>query len=88
MLETLETDYKTHAKPGSQISLGISWVFEPTINYYRQTKALNWLKEVNRDGYKGAFDYYYIENDSAFVDSTGLTVVKKFNEIQTVLGAK
>jgi len=86
MLKALEAD--VHARNGvqqNQVSLGITWLFEPTINFYRQTHHLSWLKEVNRDGYKGAYDYYYIENDSAFIDSTRLTVVKKFDEIQTAL---
>ena len=85
MLEILETDYKTHAKPGAQISLGISWIFEPTINFYRQTRKLDWLKEVNRDGYTGSYDYYYVEKDSVFIDTTKKVVVKSFDDIQTIL---
>jgi hypothetical protein len=85
MLETLESDYKTHVQPGSQTSLGITWVFEPTINFYRQTKGLDWLKEVNRDGYTGNFDYYYVEKDREFIDTTKKVVVKSFDDIQTIL---
>lgn len=43
-----------------QIKLGINWLFEPTINFYRTTKNLKWLKEVNRDGFKDKYDFYYI----------------------------
>lgn len=44
------------------IKLGINWVFEPTINYYRQTWNIHWLLPVDRNGMTESDDYYYIFN--------------------------
>jgi hypothetical protein len=41
------------------ISLGISWVFEPTINFYRKTLNLYWLNEADRNGFAVDNDFYY-----------------------------
>ena len=50
-------------KTNSHISLGITWFFEPSINFYRKTLHLDWLNEVSREGLKPENDYYYITND-------------------------
>ena len=44
MLKDLE-----QAKPKQirTLSLGTTWLFEPSINFYRETHGLNWLKEVD-----------------------------------------
>lgn len=43
----------------SKVTLGVSWVFEPSVNYYRVTRRLSWLAPVTREGLLGGFDYYY-----------------------------
>ncbi len=41
--------------------LGINWLFEPTINYYREVKQFSWLHPVTREGILNKeYDYYYI----------------------------
>lgn len=79
MISNLEQNYIADAlsdrNTPAQISLGINWLFEPTINFYRSTKKLKWLKEVNRDGFKGNFNYYYIFAS----DTTGLNLKKVIN---------
>jgi hypothetical protein len=44
-----------------QTKLGITWLFEPTINFYRMTHNLHWLKKVTRGGTTGNYDYYYVD---------------------------
>ena len=83
MITDLERAYITDAirdrNTPPQIKLGINWLFEPTVNFYRTTKSLKWLKEVNRDGFKGDYDYYYI-----FIpDSNGLNLRNVINTYQT-----
>jgi hypothetical protein len=85
MIDELEKDRAQTTPVRNNVSMGISWVFEPAINFYRETRHLNWFKEVNRDGYIGDFDYYYIENDTGYVAHNNKIVVKEFPEIQTVL---
>lgn len=60
----LQTIEKLNIKKGSK-TLGISWTLEPSVNYYRETKSLYWLKPVNRDGVSGDYDYYlFFDGDS------------------------
>ncbi len=53
--------YQQHTglKPAS-IKLGINWIFEPTINYYIQTRKIKWLLPVDRNGFTERDDYRYI----------------------------
>ncbi len=58
MLTILEEDIKNNK---AKINLGINWLFEPTINFYRTTQHLDWLEKVTRKGYEtGEYDYYYV----------------------------
>jgi hypothetical protein len=50
-------------RPAHPVTLGITWIFEPTVNFYRQTHGLTWLTEVNRDGPVIRADYYYVIHD-------------------------
>ena len=50
-------------KPSYPVTLGITWLFEPTVNFYRQTDGLSWLNQVNRDGPSIKADYYCIFKD-------------------------
>jgi len=43
------------------ITLGISWTYEPTINFYRELNHLTWLNKVDRQGFKPSDDYYYTD---------------------------
>jgi hypothetical protein len=68
-----------------QIALGVNWLFEPTVNFYRTTRNLKWLKEANRDGVKGPYDYYYTFSE----DTTGLNlnkIINTYKESNTILG--
>jgi len=49
----------TGLKPAN-IKLGINWIFEPTINYYIQTRKIKWLLPVDRNGFTERDDYRYI----------------------------
>ena len=55
------TTYHIKAEPQkNNIKLGISWLFEPTINFYRKTWHLDWLLPVDRNGPELSDDYYYV----------------------------
>jgi len=45
-------------KPPGQIRLGVSWVLEPALNYYRQVRQASWMMPVLRDGFEGARQFY------------------------------
>ncbi|HPS63182.1 MAG TPA: hypothetical protein PLK82_08970, partial [Bacteroidales bacterium] len=47
MMEVLERDHRGNPS-GQPVTMGITWLYEPTINYYRQTRPLSWLQPVTR----------------------------------------
>lgn len=52
----------------SPLRLGASWVFEPTLNFYRSIHHLNWLMPVTREGPTGHYDYsLYTLEDAIFL---------------------
>jgi len=47
-------------RQNKKIELRITWLFEPSINFYRNTKGLTWLNEQDRESPKPGADYYYL----------------------------
>jgi hypothetical protein len=43
-----------------QIRIGTSWVYEPSLNYYRVTRKIVWLAPLVRDGFDGDRQFYVI----------------------------
>jgi len=86
-------------KPGKNYKMGIVWLYEPSINFYRFIWDIDWLEEVDRKGYIGDFDYFYVlEKDSVLTKDifrdkikvksykkSGMVLLKKedFNEENT-----
>jgi hypothetical protein len=56
-----------HVSPGEKLTLRTNWLFEPTINFYRVTRGLDWLAPVDNHGLSASGDYYYSfpEDDAA-----------------------
>lgn len=56
-----------------EVRLGISWVLEPSLNYYRVHNNLDWLQALNREPLdSGGYDYYYaFEGDTAVIPDKG-----------------
>ncbi len=85
MLSEIEKHYKTSNRK-EKVSVGINWVFEPTINFYRETNELNWLEPATREGLQGDYDYYYINKDSiSALNTTYLQVIAAYEQSKTVL---
>ncbi len=65
---------------GKPVRLGISWIFEPSLNYYRTTKDLDWLNELTRDHFAGEYNYFYAtEEDYKILSETKkLEIIKHF----------
>lgn len=45
------------------VRLGIPWNLEPTVNYYRTLRQLDWLEPATRNGITGHHDYYFVGPD-------------------------
>ena len=78
--------HRVHAdKP---VRLGISWVLEPSINFYRKMYRLGWMAPVTRDGPKGRYDYYVLlPLETSLVKEMGLSVLYRDPLSEAVLAA-
>jgi hypothetical protein len=77
MLARLQTEQKTNQP--DQIQLGISWYLEPSLNYYRTTLHLTWLKPLTRDRLQPGDHYCYI----LWEDSNWVTNHQKYQLLET-----
>jgi uncharacterized membrane protein len=75
MLADLQKEINTDNKT----RLGITWYYEPAINFYRKTKKLDWLQEVDRSGAAGNFDCYYVAKEDPDYSKLGdKKVIKEY----------
>jgi hypothetical protein len=71
------------------IKLGIHWHFEPTVNFYRVTKRMDWLLPVESDGFNNDDDYFYIYRDDLHqLDSCGYKIIEEYEDIHTIFLVK
>lgn len=71
------------------IRLGVSWVLEPTLNFYRVTRGANWLEPVRRDGFDGDRQYYLVtEEDRGEMTRLGLKEIYRGPVSGTVLATR
>jgi hypothetical protein len=86
MIQTLMT-HRENRNPGAgNIKLGINWIFEPAINYYRVSRGIDWLLPVDRDGISKNDDYYYIfKYELTQLDSSKYEIIKEYKNINTLL---
>jgi hypothetical protein len=45
-------------KPVVPVRMGVSWVLEPALNYYRDVRKATWMVPVERDGVGGSRQFY------------------------------
>ena len=68
------------------VKIGIQWMFEPTINFYRETKHLTWLLPVDREGIKTTDDYFYIfKVDLVNIKPNTYYTIQAFPKSETLL---
>jgi hypothetical protein len=60
IFEALEAAPKPAGQVDGQVRLGVSWVFEPALNYYREVRKAAWMAPVLRDGFDGARQFYVV----------------------------
>jgi hypothetical protein len=77
-------------REGRRVDFGASWLFEPTINFYRQTKRLSWLPPLPMDC-RGVCvtdesDYYYvIGSDVGVVRDRGALAIREYRLSESIL---
>jgi hypothetical protein len=86
MIQTLSSIQKNNDNNSKKVKLGINWLFEPTINFYRETKDLKWLLPVDRNGINQEDDYFYIfKDDLCKLENSEYAIIKEYKSINTVL---
>ena len=86
MLKDLSADVGPN--PTHKVTMGIVWLHEPAINFYRKAWKLDWLQEVTRDGYNGSYDYYYVTDVDSIIKKDifkDKTIIKEYPLSNTVL---
>ncbi len=62
VLQELSSRESIHSQ--ENFKLGINWIFEPALNFYRESEELNWLQSLSREGYKkDSYDAYYLRTE-------------------------
>jgi hypothetical protein len=86
LLERLPLD-----RDGQHYRLGISWPFEPSINFYIDLDRVGWLDRVTRDGPSGDYDLYYVFRDDLGKieqQAGSLAVIQQFPTARTVVAKR
>lgn len=72
--------------PGETISAGINWIFEPSLNYYREIYNYSWLTPLTRGGINLGEDHFiYTYQNELPHPVEGYEVIRTFPQTNTVL---
>lgn len=82
MLKVLQTKIE----PEKTYKLGCTWLCEPAVNYYRETKNYTWLQPVVRYNLAEKSDYYYVVADDGDYKPNGCQIeIQRFPEAKSRL---
>ena len=86
MLTELEHQAKSEGST-VKINLGVSWFFEPSINYYRKAYGYHtWLNKVTRDPFNANQEYFFvIEEHKKDLPETETTLIQSYPKANTLL---
>jgi hypothetical protein len=86
VMTIIERDHGRHF-PGRVVRLANSWMMEPSLNFYRHTRNLNWLEPVTRKppAEAGGHYVYAFEGDVKGFAENSHTVLATYPDTQTVL---
>jgi hypothetical protein len=77
-----------HRGSGRQVTVGGSWVLEPSMNFYRVTRRLDWMRPMERRPPDAGDDYYVlVKEDRATVDRLRLHVLYDDSRTGTLAAA-
>ncbi len=86
MMKALIQHHKNEASAKNQLKIGVNWLFEPTVNFYRQTMNIKWLIPADRNGLTAQDDYVYIfESDTNTLKNISREVVFFSDRTKTLL---
>ncbi len=86
MMTTLARERQRPEADSGAIRLGVSWLFEPTANFYRRTREYNWLLPVQRQCNFEEDDYCYVfKNELPPAGSVSYDIVEEYHDTQSML---
>jgi hypothetical protein len=75
--------------PRGKVRVGITWLLEPSVNFYRKRYRLDWMREATREGAGGDFDYYLLlPEDAPLVAKLGLSVIHSDDASGAILAVR
>ncbi len=75
-----------HAGSARRVTVGGSWQTEPSMNFYRVTRGLDWMAPVERNPPTPGYDYYVLISDDAQAARTlGLRLLFVDPKVGTIL---
>jgi hypothetical protein len=77
IFEKLEAAPKPGGQEAGAVRLGVSWVYEPALNYYRDVRKAAWLAPVQRDGFDGVRQFYVLRPEDQNAAMPKLTPLYK-----------
>ncbi|MCD6596540.1 MAG: hypothetical protein J7L04_02560, partial [Bacteroidales bacterium] len=85
-VQELVNNYELSLEKPSEIKLGVNWLFEPSMNFYRKTWDLNWLLPIDREGLTEEDDYDYVfKTDSEVKNGISGEVIFSSEKAGTIL---
>lgn len=85
-VKALTAWHESNGTKRQNVKLGINWLFEPTINFYRTILDINWLLPVDRKELTSTSDYYYIfKEDLENLQLKKYKIILSFDKTNTVL---
>lgn len=78
LLRVMQEDVSRNL-PGRQVKIGIHWMFEHTVDYYRFRRAMTWMEQPVKERLDSVpLDYYLLfGRDSSLVDKLHLKVLEQ-----------
>jgi len=66
--------------PSTQTQIGVDWILEPGMNFYRETKQMTWLDTITRQNVmeKEFGIYFVLASDTEMLQNRGKRILKKF----------
>ncbi|HSW49723.1 MAG TPA: hypothetical protein VLH09_06080, partial [Bryobacteraceae bacterium] len=63
-------------RPLPKVRVGNTWLFAPSVNFYRRMYGLDWMAPLDRRGADGEFDYYVLhQQDAVLLQKRSLRVL-------------
>jgi hypothetical protein len=79
--ELLKDLEKIKKEGDNKVKVGITWLFEPSLNYYKKAHDLEWVEKFSRTIDHTNYDYYYFRENYFYpfdIDTDTLQVIKRY----------